>query len=123
MKKIKPLVFSCSGCSHLATMANDIALTLDSDDIAEMSCISWLVKASETEVKEKVANRKVILIEGCSDSCSSECLKQSGVNADVHFNIADLGFIARDASDCSLQENSIAMNHVYSELVKANITS
>lgn len=118
MKNTKPLVFACSGCSHLATMANDIALTLDSDGIAEMSCVSWLMAAPEADIKAKSANRKVILIEGCGDSCSRDCLTKAGVGIDVHFNISDLGFAARSASDCSLQENSIAMSHIYAELAK-----
>ncbi len=34
-----PLVYSCSGCSNVAQLANDIAVKLNSDGIAEMSCI------------------------------------------------------------------------------------
>lgn len=123
MKNNKPLVFSCSGCSHLATMANDIALTLDSDGIAEMSCISWLIAASDEKIKAKCLGRKVILIEGCGDSCSQDCLIKAGVNIDAHFNISDLGFIARSASDGSLQENSIAMAHVYAELSRLGLST
>ena len=35
----KPLVYSCSGCSSAAQMANYIAVQLDRKGIAEMSCI------------------------------------------------------------------------------------
>lgn len=119
----KPIVFACSGCSHLATMANDIALTLDSDGIAEMSCISWLMVADEVQISAKCGNRKVILIEGCSESCSHDCLVKAGVTIDVHFNISDLGFIARSAGDCSLQENSIAMSHIYEKLAEQGIAA
>lgn len=35
-----PLVYSCSGCSSAAQMANYIALKLDHAGDAEMSCIS-----------------------------------------------------------------------------------
>ena len=122
MKNTKPIVFACSGCSHLATMATDIALTLDSDGIAEMSCISWLMAASEEKIKAKFSGRKIILIEGCGDSCSRNCLVQTGVKIDVHFNLSDLGFIARSASDGSLQENSIAMSHIYSKLEKLGVS-
>ena len=40
---LKPLVYSCSGCSNLARMAYDIALNLDSEGIAEMSCASGVI--------------------------------------------------------------------------------
>ena len=121
MKNRKPLVFACSGCSNLATMANDIALTLDSDGIAEMSCVSWLMAANKTQIQARLQGRDVILIEGCADSCSRYCLTQNGVNIAAYFNIAELGFVARSAGDCSLQENSIAMKYIYSELGKIGI--
>lgn len=123
MKNTKPLVFACSGCSHLATMANDIALTLDSDGIAEMSCVSWLLSASNEKIIAKTSGRKIILIEGCADSCSRDCLTKAGTNVDVYFNISDLGFIARSPSDCSLQENSIAMSHIYEKLNELGISA
>src|SRR6516164_4539372 len=36
----KPLVYSCSGCSSAAQMANYFAVQLDRSGIAEMSCIA-----------------------------------------------------------------------------------
>ena len=116
MKNNKPLVFSCSGCSHLATMANDIALTLDNDGVAEMSCISWLIAANKAQIKEKSLDRKVILIEGCEKSCSRDCLNQAGVGIDVHINFSNLGFPERSANECSLKEERIAMDYVYDQL-------
>ena len=35
-----PLVYSCSGCSSAAQMANHLALRLDRAGVAEMSCIA-----------------------------------------------------------------------------------
>lgn len=121
MTNTKPLVYSCSGCMHLATMAHDIALTLDSDGIAEMSCISSLLAATPTQAQEKTANRKIILIEACNENCTTECLDKVGVKVDHYFNLADLGFFPRSASDGSLQENSIAMSHIYGVLEKSGI--
>ncbi len=34
------LVYSCSGCSNIARLANQIAVELDRDHMAEMSCIA-----------------------------------------------------------------------------------
>lgn len=34
-----PLVYSCSGCSNVAQLANTLALRLDRAGLAEMSCI------------------------------------------------------------------------------------
>ncbi|MCP4342993.1 MAG: zinc-binding protein, partial [Desulfobulbaceae bacterium] len=35
-----PLVYSCSGCSSAAQLANTLALNLDRDGEAQMSCIA-----------------------------------------------------------------------------------
>lgn len=39
-RSIFPLVYSCSGCSSAAQMANHIALEHDRREVAEMSCIA-----------------------------------------------------------------------------------
>jgi uncharacterized metal-binding protein len=44
MKSELPLVYSCSGCSSAAQMANSIALRLDREGHAEMSCISEITR-------------------------------------------------------------------------------
>lgn len=36
----RPLVYSCSGCSSAAQLANHVALQLDRRGVAEMSCIA-----------------------------------------------------------------------------------
>lgn len=35
-----PLVYSCSGCSNNAQLANQVAIELDREHTAEMSCIA-----------------------------------------------------------------------------------
>mgnify|MGYP003672946230 CR=1 FL=1 len=35
-----PLVYSCSGCSNIAQLANQVAVDFDRNNIAEMSCIA-----------------------------------------------------------------------------------
>jgi uncharacterized metal-binding protein len=35
-----PLVYSCSGCSSAAQMANYLAIQMDRKNLAEMSCIA-----------------------------------------------------------------------------------
>ena len=40
MKPGLPLVYSCSGCSSAAQMANQLAIRLDREGLAEMSCIA-----------------------------------------------------------------------------------
>ena len=37
---VLPVVYSCSGCSSAAQLANHVALQLDRKGLAEMSCIA-----------------------------------------------------------------------------------
>ena len=39
-RRVLPLVYSCSGCSSAAQMANYVAVQLDRRGAAEMSCIA-----------------------------------------------------------------------------------
>ena len=36
----RPLIYSCSGCSSAAQLANHVAVRLDRAGVAEMSCIA-----------------------------------------------------------------------------------
>jgi len=40
MKPDLPLVYSCSGCSSAAQLANQLAIRLDREGLAETSCIA-----------------------------------------------------------------------------------
>ena len=39
-RQSRPLVYSCSGCSDVAQLANEVAVRLDHAGHAEMSCIA-----------------------------------------------------------------------------------
>lgn len=117
----KPIIYSCSGCSNLAQMAHNISLSLDSDGIAEMSCVSGVV--GKVAPIEDLANsgRPIIAIDGCALSCTKSCLEASGLHADYYFQISDLGFEKRSKWDDSLTENTIAMKSIYEQLFKEGI--
>ena len=46
-----PIVYSCSGCSSAAQLANHVALRLDRCGAAEMSCISGLGRNIQKHIK------------------------------------------------------------------------
>ena len=64
-----PIVYSCSGCSSAAQMANQIAIKLDRTDVAEMSCIAGvggnvkkLVKTEYLLIKKVVYFYKILFL-------------------------------------------------------------
>ncbi|GAB3320632.1 MULTISPECIES: putative zinc-binding protein [Haloplanus] len=52
-----PLVYACSGCSSAARMANDLAVRLDHERLAEMSCIAGVGGDVEPLVATATADR------------------------------------------------------------------
>ncbi len=118
----KPIVYSCSGCSNLAQMAHNISLNLDSDGIAEMSCISGVVGQVQPIMELAKSGRSIIVIDGCELGCTMSCLETSGLSASHYYKISDLGFVKRSKWNDSLTENAIALNNIYGELLKEGIT-
>ena len=86
-----PLVYSCSGCSSAAQTANYIALKLDREGDAEMSCIAGVGGNVSHLVNIARSGRPIIAIDGCPLSCSLHCLSERGLSADLHLLLHDHG--------------------------------
>ena len=107
----KPLVYSCSGCSNTAQMANYIALQLDRTGMAEMSCIVGVGGNVKKLVRTAISGRKIITIDGCPLACSRACLGNHSINADGHFELTAMGVKKKDHEDFDLmQANRIFKN-------------
>ncbi|MDK4679512.1 putative zinc-binding protein [Kingella negevensis] len=61
----RPLIYSCSGCSDVAQLANDTAVALDHADEFEMSCISGVGGKVPTLVKKAQSGRPMLMIDSC----------------------------------------------------------
>lgn len=88
---MKPVIYSCSGCSSAAQMANYIAIRIDRKEIAEMSCIVGVGGNVKSLVKTAKAGRKIIAIDGCPLACSKACLSNHGIQADLHVELTQHG--------------------------------
>lgn len=87
----KPLVYSCSGCSSAAQMANDMALKLDREGHADMSCISGVGGGVPSLVSLAKSGRPILALDGCPLHCVAECLRQRGVSPFHHVDLGALG--------------------------------
>ena len=65
MSRDLPLVYSCSGCSSAAQMANHLALRLDRAGAAEMSCIAGVGGGVTGLVRTAQAGRRILALDGC----------------------------------------------------------
>lgn len=121
MKTSKPLIYSCSGCSNLARMAYDIALTIDSEGYAELSCIAGIAGDVQPMVSLARSERDIIAIDGCGLGCVKACLARCNVKVDHYYDISSFGIEKKDKWKTSLVEDSIAMTTIYDDLIKRGI--
>lgn len=98
-----PLIYSCSGCSSAAQTANYIALKLDRDGEAEMSCISGVGGNVPHLVKIAKSGRPILALDGCPLACTLNCLAERGVKADYHLQLHEQGVKKRYHADFDQQ--------------------
>jgi uncharacterized metal-binding protein len=94
-----PLVYSCSGCSSAAQMANQVALWLDREGVAEMSCIAGVGGGVAGLVRTARSGRPIVALDGCRLHCVSACLANAGRRADLHLTLTDYGVRKRRHAD------------------------
>lgn len=116
--KPKSLVYSCSGCSSAAQMANWIAVTLDRAGDAEMSCIAGVGGDVPSLVKVAKSGRKITVIDGCPLKCARHCLERHGVTPENHVVLSDFdvkkvqhGDFDKDAAARILEEVKTLTRH------------
>ncbi|MBI2729549.1 MAG: putative zinc-binding protein [Sphingobacteriales bacterium] len=100
----KPLVYSCSGCSSAAQMANYLAVQLDRLNVAEMSCIAGVGGNVKKLVHTALSGRRIIAIDGCPLACSKACLRNHNLVPDEHFELAGLGVSKRNHEDFDIKQ-------------------
>lgn len=100
----KPLVYSCSGCSSVAQMANYVALQLDRREVAEMSCIAGVGGDVPSLVKIARSGRPIVAIDGCPLDCARSCLERHGIVPDEHVQLADHGVKKRFHMDFDVED-------------------
>ncbi|SEN25139.1 Uncharacterized protein, contains metal-binding DGC domain [Pseudomonas sp. ok272] len=94
-----PLVYSCSGCSNVAQLANNLAVRLDRSGVAEMSCIVGVGGHVTALVNKAHSGRRIFALDGCPLQCVENCLKQHGLHADVHLILSNYGLRKRYGED------------------------
>jgi uncharacterized metal-binding protein len=112
-----PLVYSCSGCSSAAQLANSLAVRLDREQLAEMSCIAGVGGGVRSLVNTAQSARKVIVMDGCPLHCAKLCLDRYGVSINVHIDLSRAGVKKRFHQDATLEEEQ----HVWRSAVLPEI--
>jgi len=117
MDTFKPLIYSCSGCSSAAQMANYIAVRLDRLGIADMSCITGVGGGVKKLVRTALSGRKIIVLDGCPLACSRACLSHYKIVPDLHIDLSALGVSRKEHEDFNQAEADEIIDHL---LLKIN---
>jgi len=99
VQKPKVLIYSCSGASSAAQMANWIAIQLDRRGLAEMSCIAGVGGGVDALVKKAASAQTIIAVDGCPLDCVEVCLKRAGLKSTHHFDLSSMGVPKRFHQD------------------------
>lgn len=99
-----PLVYSCSGASSAAQMANHIAVRLDRLRVADMSCIARVGGDVKPLVRTAKSGRPIIALDGCQLHCAAHILRRHGITADRHYDLSEMGVTKRMHADFDLEE-------------------
>ncbi len=88
----KPLIYSCSGCSSAAQLANHLAIRMDREGEAEMSCIAGLggdvrplVRTAQMAAE---SGRPIIMIDGCPLQCGRHTLARHAIEPSLHWDLS-----------------------------------
>lgn len=92
-------MYSCSGCSSAAQLANAVAPKLDRDGVAEMSCIAGVGGDVPSLVRIAKSGRRIVALDGCALACVKHSLARHGVRADMYFLLSDDGVTKRYHAD------------------------
>lgn len=111
-----PVVYSCSGCSSAAQMANYIAIRLDRERHADMSCIAGVGGDVPSLVRVAKSGRKIVAIDGCPLHCAWRCLERHGVKPDLHFTLTKIGIRKRYHADFNEVDATEVFRRIVGEL-------
>lgn len=113
MKTELPVVYSCSGCSSAAQLANALAIRLDHAREAEMSCIVGVGGAVPALLRTARSGRPILALDGCEMRCVAACLSRAELVASRHVVLTEHGVKKRKHVLAEAEQE----NTLYHELV------
>jgi uncharacterized metal-binding protein len=100
----QPLIYSCSGCSSAAQLANHLAIRMDRLGAAEMSCIAGLGGDVKPLVSLAKSGRPIVMLDGCGMQCGRRTLARHGIEPVLHWDLSRLGVRKEKHADFDRQD-------------------
>ncbi len=85
------LIFSCSGGSDVAELADRAARRLTREGKGKMYCLAGVAAGIEPVLKNTKAAPGIVVIDGCPVQCASKVMQKAGFEGFKQVAIADLG--------------------------------
>ena len=111
-----PLVYSCSGCSSAAQLANHVAVRMDRKGVAEMSCIAGVGGDVPKLVRLAQSGRPILALDGCPLVCVQSSLARHGITPTRHYQLHEYGVKKRNHQDFDPQEAAEVLARIESDL-------
>ncbi|MCC7377482.1 MAG: putative zinc-binding protein [Verrucomicrobiales bacterium] len=110
------LVYSCSGASSAAQMANHLAVRLDRLGVAEMSCIAGVGGDVTPLVRTAKSGRPIVALDGCPLHCAAKILKRHGIEPTRHYDLSERGVAKRKHEDFDPTQAALVLEELLVEL-------
>lgn len=112
----RPLVYSCSGCSSAAQLANHLAVRLDRAGVAEMSCIAGVGGDVKSLVRTARSGRPIVALDGCPLACVQSSLARHGLVATRHYQLQQYGVRKRQHEDFDPEQAQEVLARIQGDL-------
>ncbi|MDR6536711.1 putative zinc-binding protein [Variovorax soli] len=119
----KPLVYSCSGCSSAAQLANHVAVRLDRQGDAEMSCIAGVGGDVPHLLRIARSGRPIVALDGCPLNCVKSSLARHGLVPWRHYQLHQFGVRKRQHEDFDPAQASEVLRRVEQDLASVPRTA
>lgn len=90
-RREQPLIYACSGCSSAAQLANAVAVRIDREHHAEMSCIAGIGGDVPALLRVARSGREIVVLDGCPLQCAKSCLDRHGIAIARHHQLDAYG--------------------------------
>ncbi|HMT83398.1 MAG TPA: putative zinc-binding protein [Ottowia sp.] len=110
------LVYSCSGCSSAAQLANHVALQLDRRGVAEMSCIAGVGGDVPKLVRLATSGRPIVALDGCPLVCVKSTLARHGIAPARHYQLNEYGVKKRTHQDFDPAQAAAVLARIEADL-------
>jgi uncharacterized metal-binding protein len=88
---LKPIIYSCSGCSDAGELADLVARRLSKQGVGEMSCLAGIGGRVKPLMMKAQKAQRIIVVDGCPLNCARHTLEGAGFNQFQHVELHKFG--------------------------------